>query len=53
MSKNPHSVLFLGKEKDAHVARAVGFCRLNFAIVGVYLGKWGDPFPDGVRSAEW
>ena len=53
MSKNPHSVLFLGKEKDAHVARAVGFCRLNFATVGVYLGKWGDPFPDGVRSADW
>jgi len=53
MSKKPGSVLFLGKEKDAHVARAVEFCRLNFATVGVYLGKWEDPFPAAIRSSDW
>ena len=53
MSKKPGSVLFLGKEKDAHVARAVDFCRRNFTRVGVYLGKWEDPFPAGIRSSDW
>ena len=53
MSKQPGSVLFLGKEKDQHVARAVEFCRHNFARVGVCLGKWGDPFPAGVKSSNW
>lgn len=53
MSKNPRSVLFLGKEKDAHVARAVEFCRHNFKSVSVHLGKWGDPFPAGIGLSAW
>lgn len=53
MSKQPRSVLFLGKEKDGHVARAVEYCRLNFATVGVYLGTWGDPWPRDTETQEW
>ena len=45
------SVLFLGKANDGHVARAVEFCRLNFATVGVHLGNWGDPLPE--NAASW
>jgi methionyl-tRNA formyltransferase len=47
------SVLFLGKEKDAHTARAVEFCRLNFATVGVYLGNWDNPWPRDAGAAQW
>ncbi|HEX7026501.1 MAG TPA: formyltransferase family protein [Gammaproteobacteria bacterium] len=53
MGKDQYSVLFLGKEKDAHVGRAAEFCRLNFASVGVHLGKWGDPLPQDVGAAGW
>ena len=49
MSAN--SVLFLGKANDGHVARAVEFCRLNFAAAGVHLGNWGDPLPE--KAASW
>jgi methionyl-tRNA formyltransferase len=47
------SVLFLGKEKDENVAKAAEFCRLNFRTVGVYLGKWGDPWPADIGSSKW
>jgi methionyl-tRNA formyltransferase len=47
------SVLFLGKEKDGHVAKAAEFCRLNFRTVGVHLGKWGDPWPADIGSSTW
>ena len=47
------SVLFLAKANDSHVERAAEFCRLNFTRVGVYLGKWGDPFPAGAGSSQW
>jgi methionyl-tRNA formyltransferase len=40
----------LGKASDSHVARAVDFCRRNFATVGVYLGTWDDPLPKGAVS---
>jgi methionyl-tRNA formyltransferase len=50
MDKRKNPVLFLGKRDDEHVARALEFCRLNFADVTAYLGKWGDPLPeDGGR----
>lgn len=39
------SVLFLGKADDAHVERAVAYCRLLCANVRVCLGNWGDPLP--------
>jgi len=45
MSKHPAGVLFLGKADDAHVSRALDFCRANFAKVDAVLGKWGDPKP--------
>ena len=51
MSPSERSVLFLGKADDAHVGRAVEFCRLNFATVSTYLGRWDDPLPDG--AAAW
>lgn len=53
MSKNPYSVLFLGKEKDGRTGRAADFCRRNFTRVGVYLGKWEDPYPAGIGSSDW
>jgi methionyl-tRNA formyltransferase len=53
MKKRGGSVLFLGKEKDGHVAKAAAFCRLNFEHVSVYLGKWGDPFPGGPGLPAW
>jgi len=47
------SLLFLGKANDEHTERAADFCRRSFTTVGVYLGKWGDPFPDEIRSSAW
>jgi methionyl-tRNA formyltransferase len=43
-------VLFLGKASDSRVARAVEFCRHNFATVGVYLGTWDDSLPEAAAS---
>jgi len=53
MNKQDCSVLFLGKGDDGHTERAADFCRRNFAKVGAYVGKWGDPFPDEAKSSEW
>ena len=53
MSRNPGSLLFLGKQQDGHTGRAADFCRRNFTRVGVYLGKWDDPFPAGARASDW
>lgn len=53
MESRKRSVLFLGKEKDGHTGRAVDFCRRNFTNVGVYLGKWGDPFPADIGLSKW
>ena len=47
------SLLFLGKASDRHTELAAEFCRRNFATVAVYLGQWGDPFPDAIRSPDW
>jgi len=47
MNPGARSVLFLGKANDAHVERAVEFCRRNFATVSAYVGKWDDPLPEG------
>jgi len=41
-------ILFLGKEKDEHCSKALDFIKSNFEDVSVYLGKWGDPFPEDV-----
>jgi methionyl-tRNA formyltransferase len=53
MNGRAGSVLFLGKEKDAHVEKAAAFCRANFEHVSVCLGAWGDPFPAGAGLAAW
>lgn len=53
MNKRDCTVLFLGKEGDGHVERAVEFCRRNFTTVRVYLGDWGDPLPSGIGSSDW
>jgi methionyl-tRNA formyltransferase len=52
MNKRPCSVLFLGKTKDQHVERALGFCKSHFIDVAAYLGNWGDPLPKGVLAWE-
>lgn len=48
MNKSGGSVLFLGKERDEHVAAALEFCQSNFTDVTAHLGKWGDPLPEAV-----
>jgi methionyl-tRNA formyltransferase len=48
MSKPRCSVLFLAKREDAHVDKALGFCRSNFTDVTAHLCKWGDPLPEDV-----
>lgn len=53
MSKKECAVLFLGKARDTHAARAAAFCERNFTAVRVILGDWGDPFPEGVRESRW
>jgi methionyl-tRNA formyltransferase len=50
MNPSKGSALFLGKANDAHVGRALEFCRLNVATVSAYLGRWDDPLPDGAAS---
>ena len=52
MSKNNFSLLFLGKAEDPYCARALDFCRQNFAQVLSALGKWGDPLSDEIRHWE-
>lgn len=52
MSKQECSVLFLGKENDGHVQKALDFCRLNFTDVTACLGKWGDPLPEDIERWE-
>jgi len=53
MDKKKCSLLFLGKKDDGHTERAADFCRRNFTTVGVYLGQWGDPFPEETGSSHW
>ncbi len=50
MSDSKYSLLFLGKSEDPDCARALEFCRRNFARVTFCLGKWGDPLPEEVRQ---
>ena len=50
MSAQVRSVLFLGKADDAHTARALDFCRLNFARVSAHVGRWGDTMPADVLA---
>jgi methionyl-tRNA formyltransferase len=47
---NTVSVLFLGKNNDPQVERALSFGSRNFADMTVHLGDWGDPFPVDVTS---
>ena len=50
MGPNGQSLLFLGKARDAHTARAVDFCRGSFSDIGVFLGNWGDELPAAARA---
>lgn len=50
--KRQTSVLFLGKEEDEHVGKALRFCKQHFADVTAHLGSWGDPLPEAVRGWE-
>jgi methionyl-tRNA formyltransferase len=52
MNKRKCSVLFLGKNKDEHVKKALRFCQRNFADVTALLGEWGDPFPADIETWE-
>ncbi len=51
MPPSQYSVLFLGKADDPDSARALDFCRANFAQLTACLGRWGDPLPAEAR--EW
>lgn len=48
MNKVKCSVLFLGKENDGYVEKALATCRANFTDVTPYLAKWNDPFPEDI-----
>ncbi|MBI3547905.1 MAG: hypothetical protein HY078_02515 [Elusimicrobia bacterium] len=52
MAKFNASILFLGKEDDAHVAKALEHCRRNFSEVTGYLGVWGQPLSEEVLAWE-
>ncbi len=51
MPPNKLSVLFLGKPDDPDCARALEFCRTNFAPLTFCLGRWGDPLPG--EAQDW
>lgn len=40
MIRKKCSVLFVGKENDAHVIRALDFCQGSFTEVTAFVGKW-------------
>ncbi len=50
MNAPVRAVLLLGKANDAHTARAIEFCRLNFPEVSAHVGKWGEPLPSRARA---
>ncbi len=52
MADNNFSLLFLGKADDPDCARALEYCRQNFAQVSFCLGRWGDPLPEEIRRWE-
>jgi methionyl-tRNA formyltransferase len=52
MPASNFSLLFLGKADDPDCARALEFCRQNFARLSSCLGKWSDPLPDEARLWE-
>lgn len=52
MSRKECSVLFLGKQNDEHVEKALAFCQRNLSDVTAHLGEWGDPLPEDVESWE-
>ena len=51
---NPYkkSILFLGKKKDENTLKAIDFIKSNFENREIFLGDWGDPFPEKLDSWE-
>lgn len=47
-SKSKRSILFIGKEKDAHCSKALAFIYNNFLDVSVYLGSRGESLPEDI-----
>jgi len=52
MNKQNFSILFLGKENDVYVNKAIEFCQLNFSNIIYNLGKWGDALPNHIKQWE-
>ena len=50
MKNDSLSILFLGKEDDKFCEKAQCFVKNNFKNSDVFLGKWGDSFPDRINS---
>lgn len=46
------SVLFFGKQNDAHCEKALKFLYDNFESVQAYLGNWHEPFPQAAMAWE-
>ncbi len=44
------SILFLGKQNDDFTNKALDFCKENFASVTSVLGRWGDPYPEELKT---
>jgi methionyl-tRNA formyltransferase len=52
MGKRDIPILFLGKEEDDHVEKALQSCRLSFTDVTAHLGRWGDRLPEDIGRWE-
>ncbi|MDR1911209.1 MAG: hypothetical protein LBQ52_02535 [Helicobacteraceae bacterium] len=46
-TKSDLSILFLGKNNDAHCEKALKFIANNFKNISCYLGEWGESLPEG------
>lgn len=50
--RSSKSILFLGKINDPHTKEASLYLKNFFTSVEVYLGDWGDPFPNKIHKWE-
>ncbi len=52
MSKLDKTLLFLGKQEDAHGEKALAYCQEHFAQVTSYMGTWGQKLPAELKNWE-
>lgn len=52
MMNNQKSILFLGKKDDKHTVEASKFVESQFKSSDIFLGDWGQSFPEELSSWE-